>query len=49
MEGYFKFRFWLQIISIGLVTLVIVCVVMSALYYKSKEYFKKKLGKKEDK
>ena len=46
MEKYFEFKFWKEIISVGLVALVIVCVAVTVLYYKLKEYLKKRFGKK---
>lgn len=46
MKKYFEFKFWKEIISLGLVVLVIVSVAVTALYYKLKEYLKKRFGKK---
>ncbi len=46
MEKYFEFKFWKEMISIGLVVLVIVSVAATALYYKLKEYLKRRFGKK---
>ena len=49
MEKYFEFKFWKKIISLGLVALIIISVAATALFYKLKEYLKKRFGKKEDK
>ena len=45
MDEYFKFKFWKEIISIGLVALLIVSLALTTLFYKLKEYLKKRFGK----
>ena len=35
MDEYFKFKFWKEIISIGLVALLIVSLALTTLFYKT--------------
>ena len=45
MEKYFLFKFWKETIIIGLVVLVVMSVFITTLFYKLKEYLKKRFGK----
>ena len=46
MDEYFKFKFWKETIIIGLVVLVVMSVFITTLFYKLKEYLKKRFGKR---